>query len=123
MSRIMEGFLRRCLLILRKIKFCSKKDNGQSSIEFLISFFFVLGFVFVFLKISLNAAEGYLVHYATYMASRSYLVAEQNSVDPINSSKAFRRAKTAYQSIFKVGFAKLQDNFTIADCRHLIEWL
>jgi len=92
-------------------KFKKKIESGQSSIEFLISFFFVIGFVFVFLKIAMNATEGYVVHYATYMASRSYLVAEQNSNQVNNSSAAFTNgAKKAYQSIFQTGINNLKES-------------
>ncbi len=75
----------------------NKGESGQSLIEFLLSFAFVFGLVLVFLKLSLNYTTGYLVHYATYMASRSFLVVDRNSNTPEGSdSESFNRAKTVF---------------------------
>jgi len=55
--------------------------RGQSVVEFLISLCFVLGFVVMFLRVALSVTDGYLAHYATYMAARSYLVIDEGAVD------------------------------------------
>lgn len=56
-----------------------KENSGQSTIELLVTLTFVLGFIFSFLKLSMIYTNGYLVHYATFMASRAYLVVDSNS--------------------------------------------
>jgi hypothetical protein len=48
-------------------------SQGQSTIEFLLTFMFALGFLFLFVNVSVNYSAGYLVHYATFMASRVYM--------------------------------------------------
>jgi len=74
-----------------------RSNKGQSTIEFLMSFIFGLGFLFVIFKISLNFTNGYLVHYATYMASRAYLVADNNSNQADGADKvAEQRAKEVF---------------------------
>ena len=57
-------------------------NKGQSTIEFIMSFVFIFGFIFSFLKLALTYTDGYLVHYATFMASRAYMVYENNSNQP-----------------------------------------
>ena len=56
-----------------------KTDQGQSLIEFIMTLSFSLGIVFLFFSIAFNATDGYLAHYATYMASRTYLVVDVNA--------------------------------------------
>ncbi|MDA9189751.1 hypothetical protein N9O57_02095 [bacterium] len=58
-----------------------KCDAGQSTIEFIVTFSFVVGFIFLFIRFSVNMTNGFLVHYGTYMASRAYLSFENNSGD------------------------------------------
>lgn len=54
-------------------------EKGQSSVEFIISFIMVVGFVFMYVQIALNFTNGYLVHYSTFMSSRAFMVYEGNS--------------------------------------------
>lgn len=56
-------------------------ENGQSTIEFILTFTFGLGIVFLFINVAVNFSAGYLVHYATYMASRTYLTVEAHVVN------------------------------------------
>jgi len=56
-------------------------ERGQSTIEFILTFMFGLGVVFLFVNISVNYSVGYLVHYSTFMASRTYLTVESHTVD------------------------------------------
>ncbi len=49
-------------------------SRGQSTIEFLATFSFSLLFVFLFFKMALNFTNSYLVQFATFQASRAYLV-------------------------------------------------
>lgn len=53
-----------------------KNNKGQSTIEFILTFTAAVGFIFLFLKMATNYTNGYMVHHAVYMASRSYLVAD-----------------------------------------------
>lgn len=63
-----------------------KRNNqqGQSTIEFIFSFGFAFFLIIYTLKVALNYTTGYLVHYATYMASRTYLTFENSgaATDP-----------------------------------------
>lgn len=76
-------------------------DIGQSTIEFILTFMFGLGIIFLFVNISVNYSVGYLVHYATFMASRTYLTFEIGVGDPAASDpqagaaalETFRRFK------------------------------
>lgn len=52
---------------------------GQSTIEFIVTFTFGLGIVFLFVSLALNYSAGFLVHYATFMASRTYLTVESHT--------------------------------------------
>ncbi|MBT3585284.1 MAG: hypothetical protein HN509_10275 [Halobacteriovoraceae bacterium] len=64
-----------------------------------MSFVFVIGFIFMFLKVSMNYTNGYLVHYATFMASRAYLVLDNNSNDPAGADgPAAAEAKKVFES-------------------------
>ncbi len=68
-----------------------RNNRGQSTIEFLVTFIFVFGFVFVFLNISFLYTNGFLVHYATYMSSRAYLVFDNNSKEKDGSDAGAER--------------------------------
>ena len=60
-----------------------KNNKGQSTIEFILTFTVAVGFIFLFLKMALNYTNGYMVHHATYLASRAYLSsdAEKQTVE------------------------------------------
>lgn len=53
-----------------------KNQLGQSTIEFIFTFVFGVSIVLLIFNSALNHAAGYLVHYATFMASRSYLTGD-----------------------------------------------
>ena len=53
-----------------------KNENGQAAIEFILSFVFGVGIVFLFVNQALNFTAGYLGHYVNFMASRAFLTAE-----------------------------------------------
>ena len=57
-------------------------QKGQSSVEFIISFMVIIGFVFMYVKVAMNFTNGYVVHYANFMASRALLVYEGNNNTP-----------------------------------------
>ena len=74
----------------------SKCEKGQSTIEFLVTFPFIILFIIFFLKLSLNFTKGYLVHYATFMAGRSFLVLDYHTS---NDDTAKTRARDVFESI------------------------
>lgn len=53
-----------------------KNEKGQSTVEFIMAFAFGVSFILAIFTTSLNYAKGYLVQYATFMASRAYLTAD-----------------------------------------------
>ena len=74
-----------------------KSESGQSTIEFLLVFVFVLSFIFASLKLSFIYTNGYLVHYATFMASRAYMVVDINGNNPaISETSARNKAITVF---------------------------
>ncbi len=52
------------------------KQSGQATIEFIFTFAFGLSLMLMIFNSAMNYATGYLVHYATFMASRVYLTSE-----------------------------------------------
>ena len=50
------------------------KRRGQSTVEFLMVFVFSIGILVAFIQLAINLTGGYFVHYATYMAARTFLV-------------------------------------------------
>lgn len=78
-------------------------EAGQSTIEFLASFVFVFTLMVVLIRFALSAANGYMVHYATFMASRAYLVYDHNINSPDGAdAPAFALAQQVFKS-FKLG--------------------
>ncbi len=74
-------------------------ESGQSTIEFLASFVFVFSFMVMIIRFAINATNGYLVHYATFMASRAYLVYDNNTNTPEGAdAAAFAQAKKVFNS-------------------------
>ena len=75
-----------------------KNNKGQSTIEFILTFTAAVGFIFLFLKMALNYTNGYIVHHATFMASRAYLVgdAEQYANPGAGDDKAFKLAQSVF---------------------------
>ena len=67
-----------------------KNEKGQSAIEFILTFAFSLGFVFLFVNLALNLTSGYLNHYVNFMASRTYLVQDSginNEITVLNFAR------------------------------------
>lgn len=90
-----------------------QKESGQSTIEFIFAFAFGVSVVFMVFNTALNYATGYLVHYATFMASRTYLVSDVYSgyvasppVPPTNNAvEVFNRYRLDIFGISSDGFA------------------
>jgi len=73
-------------------------NKGQSTIEFLLTLSFLFGFIFLYAKIAFNYTNGYLLQYATFMASRSYLVYDSGSVD--ESGQDANAKRFAQENVF-----------------------
>ncbi|MBF0359759.1 MAG: hypothetical protein HQK49_02055 [Oligoflexia bacterium] len=66
----------------------------------------------MFINISLNFTTGFFIHYATYMAGRTYLVADESNRLPANADneakvKAQQVFSQIFTSLFKSGSSKL----------------
>lgn len=90
-----------------------KKEEGQSTIEFLFSFAIALGFIFAFLRLALVYTNGYLIHYATFQASRAYMVGERGSDDPDGSDIEARKQATDVFNSYKLDVLMPSFNNTI----------
>jgi hypothetical protein len=75
-----------------------KNNKGQSTIEFILTFTAAVGFIFLFLKMALNYTNGYMVHHATFMASRAYLISdsERYGSPGDGDADAFKLAKAVF---------------------------
>lgn len=72
-------------------------QSGQSMIEFILTFAFSIGILFLFVSLGLNFTTGYLAHYATFMASRTYEVWDNSSNTSASSDS---RARTEAEKVF-----------------------
>lgn len=76
-------------------------QEGQSTIEFLSCVSIAFSFIFLFIKMALNFTDSYMVQYATYMASRTYLVMDNTSPSTTNVYNfAETEAKKTFNSYF-----------------------
>lgn len=78
-------------------KYFRRAPYGQATIEFLMTFIFGFGFLFLFSRLSLNYTAGFYNHYATFMASRAFLVHDQLEAN-VNGvmTNSLRRAQNAF---------------------------
>lgn len=87
-----------------------KQQAGQSTIEFIMTFSMVFAFTFLFLKIAMNYTDGYMVHYATFMASRSFLTVDpkQQKYENVDNSDddAAKYAKETFKKYLPDGLIK-----------------
>ena len=90
--------------MIRK-EYLIQNEEGQSTIEFVVCFSLVVGLMFLFLKFAVNTTNGYLVHYANFMASRTYLVVDINASEfNAGDSRAFTEATKVFNSYNIDGF-------------------
>lgn len=69
-------------------------EDGQSAIEFILTFIFAFGITFLFVNHTLNITGGYLAHYVNFMSARTYLTVEIGSdVFDTNSNYAAKKAQ------------------------------
>lgn len=90
-------------------------DLGQSTIEFIFTFVFGVSIIFLIFNSALNHASGYLVHYATFMASRHYLTADSYrgkfGSDPGQFNSLFeQRAKDVFEQ-YNLSIFGIDSNF------------
>ncbi len=90
-------------------------QRGQSTIEFIFTFVFGVSVILVIFNGAMNHATGYLVHYATFMASRSYLTGDNYlgtfggaEVDGFQS-QAEARAREVFNQ-YNLGIFKIDPN-------------
>lgn len=79
---------------MKNKKFKINNQNGQSTIEFIFSFSFITFLLVYTIKVAVNYTTGYLVHYATFMAGRTYYVYEDNSP---NDNTAMTKAREVFE--------------------------
>lgn len=83
--------------------------KGQSTVEFLSCITIAFAFIFFFMKQALNYTNGYLVQYATFMASRAYLVTDNNNA---NAPQVFSYAEGIGKQVFESYYiTKFMPNF------------
>lgn len=81
-----------------------KNSKGQSTIEFIMTFSAAIGFIFLFLKMALNYTDGFMVHHATFMAARSYLVSDDDRKElGEGDSRAFAKSKEVFTKYMPEG--------------------
>ena len=100
----LQDFLlhRESTLNMKNIK--SKNQRGQSTIEFIMTFTVAIGFIFLFMQMAFNYTNGYLIHHATFMASRAFLTADSEQRDlgrgEINADEFTRKIFRHYMPDF-----------------------
>ena len=100
---IQQGFLLQQILMKDKRK-KTAYENGQSTIEFLVSFSVIFTVLLTFVRIAFNATNGFYAHYAVFNASRAYLVSDENNNSIQNGdATAIEKAKEVYDR-FKVEY-------------------
>ena len=94
--------------------------HGQSTIEFLIVSVFSMGILALFVQLAINLTGGYLVHYATYMASRTFMVYDEANadrrVDYIKSTNVAQKIFDTYEvKLFGVYDSQAKLEFNLWD--------
>lgn len=94
-----------------------ENESGQSTVEFILTFAFGVSFILLIFTTSLNYATGYLVHYATFMASRTYLTADSH-IGGIGGTQASlnnteQKARQVYNDFRLSVFGVPDGNFNI----------
>lgn len=88
----------------------NKNEAGQSTIEFIMTFSAAVGFIFLFLKMAMNYTDGYMVHHATFMAARAYLVSDENRVSlEEGDARAMEKARRVFVSYMPAGMVTGMD--------------
>lgn len=61
-------------------------QSGQTMVEFLLVIMLVLTLIFAFMQLAWALAWGHYVHYATFMASRAYLSAQETKAEQLENA-------------------------------------
>jgi hypothetical protein len=75
-------------------------DSGQSTIEFILTFAFGLSLILLIFNSAMNHVTGYLVHYATFMSSRTYLTSESFNGGIGNVEISYQQARQEATAVF-----------------------
>ncbi len=63
-----------------------------------MTFPIVVGFSFLFVRLAVNYTDGYYIHYATYMASRTYMSLDtEKTEESAGDSDAFKAASRVFR--------------------------
>ena len=89
-----------------------KNKNGQSLAEFILTFGIVCLIIILFAKLALNYTKGYMIHYANYMTSRSYMVQDNNSANPETADGA--AFTTAVNDVYKKLYGQIRLSDVVA---------
>ncbi len=96
-----------------------KKQDGQSTIEFILTFTFGMSAILLIFNSSLNYTVGYLAHYATFMASRTYLTVDtQSSTEGQSLGEAKIRARESFIRFNLKKFGVSDDSIHFRDPYH-----
>jgi hypothetical protein len=94
-----------------------KNEEGQSTVEFILTFAFGVSLILVIFNTAMNYATGYLVQYATFMASRVYLTSDNFTgnigITAPSLSGSKQRAQEAFNSYNLSIFNVPNSNFNI----------
>jgi len=92
-------------------------NEGQSTIEFLITLTVALGILFSFFKLAILYTNGYFVHYVVFQASRAYMVGERHSNNEDGSDdEARNNAREVFESYNLPGIiAGFDGNLVVED--------
>lgn len=77
------------------------QESGQSTIEFIFTFAFGVSLIFMIFNSAMNYTAGYLVHYANFMASRTYLTSEGYSGQYGNTEGMAQVGETDAEDVFR----------------------
>ncbi len=95
----------------------TSNQQGQSTIEFILTFAFGVSLILAVFNTSLNYATGYLVQYATFMASRVYLTADNHAGNfgsvGFSLNGAGEKARSAFASYNLSVFRVPNENFVV----------
>lgn len=93
-----------------------KNNKGQSTIEFIMTFSAAIGFIFLFLKMAMNYTDGFMVHHATFMAARSYMVNDDDRKEKSEGdSRAFTKAKEVFTKYMPEGLINGVDSSLVKE--------
>lgn len=77
-------------------------EEGQSTIEFILTFAFAIGLSFLFVAHALNMTTGFMTHYATFMSGRTFLSYDATSAEPVSNYNSAQRVATKVFNIYKL---------------------